>query len=602
MPSVVAPLTGAGPETVVWRLAYPLRVHVDRKWLYAAWGDMIFDDARRTMRLEAGGWIRFDRLLNVFPHKKWVALTGVSALTVRVTYRGGDARFAIMTFDGVTTRAVTTIVLPKADETAAVEIPLPPHLAYSDLLFFHLDAEGETELDDIEIVTRARPANAVRPAVVITTFNRPAEVEEQAGELEALSERGELDYHVFVIDNGRNLAFARRYRNTTVVDSPNLGGAGGFTRGLLEAQDAGGFTHALFMDDDAYCHPEALLRAVAVLRYAGDPRLAFAGAMHYLHAPEKQYELGGKVAPYGVESVRMDTQVNELASLHANERSENPHYGAWWCFLFPLKAAKTLPFPFFVRGDDVTFSLQNRFTLETLPGLVAWQPSFDDKISASVEYLAHRSYLAMPLIAPRPEWTRTSVVAGARDCFFRELEGLRYPLAEALCQALEDVLTGPSFWASSANTRARMEGLSQLEAEFTQRSFLPHWGFLPAGTPMRKELRPLYRLFGRRNVPAWLCKRRVALVDRLSPQPGMAFLRPGIIYTAPGSDRRMSCKRDGRWRRRLERRFARLAAEYAARFDELSADYAASGLQSREAWDARLERTEPERSVAHSPL
>lgn len=601
MPSVIAPLAGVGPETVVWRLAYPLRVHVDRKWLYAAWGDTTFDDARRTLRLEAGGWIRFDRLLNVFAHKKWVALTGVSALTVRVTYKGGDGRFSIMTYDGVTTRLVSATVLPQVDETTAVEIPLPPHLAYADLLFFHLDAEGETELDDIEIVTRARPVNPVRTAVVITTFNRPAEVEEQVGELEALADH-EFDYHVFVVDNGRNLEFARRYRNTTVVDSPNLGGAGGFTRGLLEAQEAGGFTHALFMDDDAYCHPEVLLRAAAVLRYAADPHLSFAGPMHYLHAPERQYELGAKIAGYGVASIRMDTDVNDLSSLHANERAEKPTYGAWWCFLFPLKAARILPFPFFVRGDDITFSLQNRFNIETLPGLVAWQPSFDDKIGASVEYLAHRSYLTMPLVARRPEWTKASVVAGARQCFFRELEGLRYPLAEAICQALEDVLTGPSFWANSANTRARMEALSQLEAEFTNRSHLPDWGFLPAHTPMRKELRPLYKLFGGWNLPPALCRRRVALVDRMAPQPGLAFLRPGVVYTAPNSSRRMSCRRDPRWRRRLERRFTRLAAEYAARFDELATDYAQSGLQSREAWNARLERTEPERSVANSPL
>lgn len=601
MPSVIAPLAGAGPETVVWRWAYPLRVHVDRKWLYAGWHGATFDDVRGTLKIEAGGWVRLDRLLNVFGHKKWVALTGVSALTVRVKYRGGKARFSILTFDGVTTRLVAATALDQSDEPAAVEIPLPPHLAYSDLLFFSLDAEDATELEEITIVTRARPVNALRTAVVITTFNRPAEVEEQVGELEALAER-ELDYHVFVVDNGRNLEFARRYRNTTVVDSPNLGGAGGFTRGLLEAQDAGGFTHALFMDDDAYCHPEALLRAAAVLRYAADPQLAFAGAMHYLHAPEKQYELGGRLASYGAQSVRMDATVNDLPSLYANEQSEKPQYGAWWCFLFPLKAARTLPFPFFVRGDDITFSLQNRFTLETLPGLVAWQPSFDDKIGASVEYLAHRSYLAMPLIVSRPEWTKTSVIAGARWSFTQELEGLRYPLAEAICQALEDVLTGPSFWANAANTKARLDGLSKLEAEFTERSFLPSWGYLPAGHPPRKAVRLLYRLFGRWNPPARLCFRRVALVDRMSPQPGLAFLRPGVIYTAPNSNRRMSCVRDRRWRQRLERRFAGLAAEYQARFDQLSAEYAASGLQSREAWDARLERSAPERSVAHSPL
>jgi hypothetical protein len=343
-------------------------------------------------------------------------------------------------------------------------------------------------------------------------------------------------------------------------------------------------------------------RAVAALRYATDPRLAFAGAMHYLEEAELQYERGGKIAPYGVASIRLDAEVNDLSSLYSNEQSESPQYGPWWFFLFPLRAVKRLPFPFFVRGDDVVFSLQNRFTLETLPGLVAWQPSFDAKIGASVEYLAHRSYLAMPLIVKRPEWTKASLLAGARERFDQELDGLRYPLAEAICQALEDVLTGPSFWTNTANTLARLEGLSGLEAEFTERSFLPKWGFLPQGAPTRSTVRLLERLIGRWNLPARLCPRRVALVDRMSPQPGVAFLRPGVVYTAPNSSRRMSCARDWRWRRRLERRFARLAAEYAERFDELSAEYGASDLQSAEAWEARLERPAPERSLAHSSL
>lgn len=601
MQSVISPLGGAGPETVVWRLAFPLPMHVDRKELYASCERAAFDDARRTLMLKAGGSARFDRLLNVFAHKKWVALTGVTALTVRARYRGGEARLSVLTYDGVTTRLVAATVLGRSEKTALVDIPLPSKVAFSDLLFFQVDAEGPTEFEDLAIVTRARPVNPVRAAVVITSFNRPEEVEEQIGALEALLER-ELDYHVFVVDNGRNLQLARRYRNTTVVGSPNLGGAGGFTRGLLEAQEAGGFTHALFMDDDAYCHPEAIVRAAAVLRYAGDPRLAFTGAMHYLHDPKVQYELGGRIAPYGVASVRMDATVNDLASLYANEQADKPQYGAWWCFLFPLKAVKKLPFPFFVRGDDITFSLQNRFTLETLPGLVAWQPSFDSKIGASVEYLVHRSFLAMPLIAKRPEWSRSSVLAGVRHHFAQELEGLRYPLAEAICQALEDVLTGPLFWAKSANTMARIEGLSKLEAEFTRRSFLPNWGYLPAGTPMRWPVRALYRLIGRWNVPAWLCLRRVALFHRMALEPRGAFLRPGVVYLAADGARRMSCARDWRWRRRLERRFAGLAAEYKARFDELCDAYAAAGLQSRQAWEARLERSVPEPSLANSPL
>ena len=36
-------------------------------------------------------------------------------------------------------------------------------------------------------------------------------------------------------------------------------------------------------------------------------------------------------------------------------------YGGWWYFAFPVDQVKHQPFPFFVRGDDVSFSLVHDF-------------------------------------------------------------------------------------------------------------------------------------------------------------------------------------------------------------------------------------------------
>ena len=64
-----------------------------------------------------------------------------------------------------------------------------------------------------------------------------------------------------------------------VQPNENLGGAGGFTRGFLEAE-ARGATHCLFMDDDAATHMESLERSWVFLSYARDSRkTALAGAM-----------------------------------------------------------------------------------------------------------------------------------------------------------------------------------------------------------------------------------------------------------------------------------------------------------------------------------
>ncbi|WP_454557257.1 glycosyltransferase, partial [Salmonella enterica] len=43
----------------------------------------------------------------------------------------------------------------------------------------------------------------------------------------------------------------------------NLGGAGGFTRGLYEASAAGPHADVILMDDDILCEPESVLRLSA---------------------------------------------------------------------------------------------------------------------------------------------------------------------------------------------------------------------------------------------------------------------------------------------------------------------------------------------------
>ena len=93
-------------ETTVWRLAAPLKLHFDQFGLYAHGHGGSYAHDRECFRLEAGGRLRFDRLLNIFPYAKWMALTGVADLVVRVVYRGGPCTVSVVGFDGQTTRLV----------------------------------------------------------------------------------------------------------------------------------------------------------------------------------------------------------------------------------------------------------------------------------------------------------------------------------------------------------------------------------------------------------------------------------------------------------------------------------------------------------------
>ena len=286
----------------------------------------------------------------------------------------------------------------------------------------------------------------------------------------------------------------------------------------------------------------------------------------------------------------MNVDTNNLRSLRDNDLDKPPNYGAWWCFIFPLASVKTLPFPFFVRGDDITFSMQNRFRLETWPGLVAWQPSFEYKIGASTEYLVHRSFLAMPLLSGAFTWKKAAVVNGIRHAFAMEIDGLRYPIAEAICAALEDVLTGPSFWLNVGNTTARMQQLARTEAAFTARSHLPGWTFRPEGATDSRNMQRLIARLGKLNLPIRLAWRGPVLSNQMYPKPGQAAFRKGVIYYPPDGGRVLSCARDWRWRNRVEARFEQLIAEYESDFESLGERYAEQqeALQSDEAWRERL--------------
>ena len=71
-----------------------------------------------------------------------------------------------------------------------------------------------------------------------------------------------------MVDNGRTLS-AEEIQTEHVMVHPNLnvGGAGGFTRGMLEAMDHKEKpTHVLLMDDDVMILPESLIRTYNLLK------------------------------------------------------------------------------------------------------------------------------------------------------------------------------------------------------------------------------------------------------------------------------------------------------------------------------------------------
>ena len=256
----------------------------------------------------------------------------------------------------------------------------------------------------------------------------------------------------------------------------NLGGSGGFARGLAEAR-AGGYTHVLFCDDVAAFMVESLRRTIAFLRLARNPKAAVAGAMISAGTPWAIWENGaifdGLCRPQFLGTdLRRPDQVGEMELMSARPKPHN-FYGGWWYFAFPLAEVSHEPFPFFVRGDDISFSLANRFEISPINGVVSFQEDFSAKESALTLYLARRNHLHHHLVHPNLEAGALGTARIAVRFILRSVVRMHYETAEALLLAWYDVMKGPAFFEDEIDMSHRRTKISEIVVQEAWRDTTP---------------------------------------------------------------------------------------------------------------------------------
>jgi hypothetical protein len=322
------------------------------------------------------------------------------------------------------------------------------------MLFVRLRALTPGTIRAAAFETAQVPRNDVRLGLVITHFNRQAQVMPAIRRIQAqLLDRPELSGRVTltVVDNSRNLRLDP-HPAVEHIPNRNLGGTGGFVRGLLSLIDHGTHTHALFMDDDASCETESIARSLALLGHARDQRLSIAGALLREIAPWEMLEKGarfdGKVVP-----LNSGLDVRHVPDLlHAERNLSRPDYGAWWFFAFPIAEVRQFPFPFFVRGDDVMFGLGNRFEITTLNGIACLGEDFSAKHGPLTAYLDARYHLVHAFVDRRGSASGVFWV-GSR-LFVKALTSYQYASARAVTLAMRHVLRGPAFFRDNLDMQA----------------------------------------------------------------------------------------------------------------------------------------------------
>ena len=552
--------------------------------------------------LQDGSQVSFDTSFGVFAAGRWRRVTTVNSLAVRVRASGlGEAQVVAVTQGRE--EIVASSPLPKGENSPVSIELLLPDLQSSEhgTYFVRVVAKGgEVCMTGGEWVSSDAATHDVKLSLSITTFNRQEYVRKTVHNVLALE--NELDVlrgrvRVFVVDNAQNVSFdAPASAPLQVVPNGNLGGAGGFARGLIELRRQGWATHVLFMDDDITLEPEALVRTMALFANARDPKLCVHGAMLSEERPWMQFEAGSEYSFRSIYPLRAIGREDDLRdrSLAIADAPEIPFdYTAWWYTAFPISITSENPLPVFVRGDDVAFGLMHTGKHSiTLNGVIVWHADFGLKNNpSSLFYESRNMALVDTLVFDKHHWWNLAYRFASFG--FRNLFSMRYASTEYMLKGLKAYLAGPSEWMKIDHA-ALHDDLRKC-AEEKPAPLSPELAAIEPRKPRRKALRAIGFLFALVLVGGYIIPRPLRLrgygVGPIDARAvGVATLRNRILYRHDRIADGYVVERDTKRFFSLLGQVAKSIVSIALSYGRLKRQYRAAypEMVSTQAWEARF--------------
>ena len=467
-----------------------------------------FDAQKNEIVLNAGRTLSLDTLFNAFSIEKWLKYTRLDNL--RLTLRlSGAFRVRIWRKQIMNEALLESLIEERichAAEESAFSFVLPctdakgiyaaELAALSDGSVFY-GGTYETDADKL---------NDVRIAMDICTYRREKYVTRNIRLLnEALIGNPDSPLYdrleIFISDNARTLDKDKLSSACVhIFPNKNVGGSGGFARGMMEILRSGkAFTHVLVMDDDVLISPEALERTARFLmlmkpEYAGK---TVAGAMMRLDMRSLQHENGGCWNGWYTESVHTFMDMRRLENVIENEREQPADYNAWWYSCIPMTkiSENNLPLPLFIRFDDVEFGLRSGSDVVMLNGICLWHEPFEYKYASTMEYYHMRNGLIVDALR-RPDVSGKTVKKHFIHMALSNLVRYRYDNVDLLFRGAADFLSGPEFLLSADPEALHKElmtvgdkfrPLSEADVPFDMRKYLANYERI--NTPFSRALR-----------------------------------------------------------------------------------------------------------------
>ena len=453
---------------------------------------------RRSMTVRPGVRLSFGTYFNAFPASYWRRWTALESVRLSVTLEGVGAVIVHKSNARGALQRVESVRVSGA-ETVTFDLPLKP---FGDGGWYWFDLVASSQpLKLIEAswqgLDHGRPLGEV--TLEITTMNKPDFCVANITSLGQSPEALEHVKEVLIVDQGSQKvsdqagfeeAAALLKGRLRIINQSNLGGSGGFSRGMYEAVQNGS-DYVLLCDDDIVIEPESIERLLTFSSYCVRPTLVGAH-MFDLYNRTALHTMGEVVNPWRFQPDKpvaeqvtgYDLAVTNLRSTSWMHRRIDADYNGWWMELIPTSVIKEigLSLPVFIKWDDAEYGLRAKaagYPTVSLPGAAVWHISWGDKddlVGWQAYFHERNRVIAALLHSPYERGGRLIRESNYMDV--KHLISMQYYTEAGRIMALNDILAGPD--PLPAIQPERIKEIRALAADFTDAVFKPRVDEFPA--------------------------------------------------------------------------------------------------------------------------
>lgn len=578
---------------------------------------------RNTIALKNHGHMSGCTFFNAFPASYWRRWTSVKMVRFTADIQG-NAKINVFRSTGrglMYPVAENVVHSPQAVERVTVDIPMT---GLMDGGYFWFDAEsldGEVIISEAvwSVPQNARTASKLTTmSIAITTFNRASYCMNQLRAIAGAKElRKRLDT-VYCTDQGNDLVKNQQGHTQiaedlgaqlTYIQQANLGGSGGFSRGMYETLKAKKSDFVLLLDDDAISEPESILRSIQFSDYTVRPVLV-GGGMFHLDNRTMLYTQGERINarrmwmyPSKGLGYNHDFSVEPLRDSPERHQRIDEDFNGWWMCLIPTVVLEKigLSLPVFIKFDDIEYGLRAKkagFPTVCLPGVAVWHQAWHDKDPARSweEYFTERNRWLAALVT-YPEAKSNMLV----EVLYGDASlGLRFVYSAMALHhmALRDILRGPQYIVDCLPTK--LGEVRELRAKYPDAQAKDSFEDYPEPSgetdsprnhpsTMKSRYKAAVGLIAKsfiKNVdPSKAKNPDAAIPAQDAAWTWLAFDRvDSALVTTPDGNGVAWLKRDNRLFRRNMIEGYRLTRKIMRNWKRLSAQYRAYNISSVETW------------------